>query len=362
MKSVLTVARGLFYNMIETHFPRSVCIVRLSALGDVLMLVPLVRTLQRYAPGMILTWVISRPAYDLVKGLDGVEFIVMDKPKSPLDYWRFKQQMKARTFDVLLATQSSFRANLLYACIHATRKIGYDSLRAKDGHGLFIHERIEAGNDHTVDGFLRFARSLGIDKTDVRWDLPRWPSDDDWALTQLPYDSSPLLLINPAASKAERAWLVEHYITVVRYAQTRWHARVVLIGGPGEQDRVLGEAIVRETSVPSLIGQTTITQQLALLRLADVLLCPDTGPSHMATAVGTPVIALHAVSSSKVSGPYAFRHLSVDYFDEAVRCILKKTPETTVWGTHIHGMEAMKLIPVEPVLRQLDNVFFGLED
>ena len=136
------------------------------------MLVPLVRTLQSSMPQAKITWVISRPAYDLVEGMDGVEFIVIDKPSSLTDYWRFKQQMRGRHFDVLLATQASFRANVLYACIRATRKVGYDAIRAKDGHGWFIDESIEPGHDHTLDGFLRFADVLGIREKQIRWDLP----------------------------------------------------------------------------------------------------------------------------------------------------------------------------------------------
>ena len=77
MKFVLIAVHALFYKMIN-----SICIVRLSALGDVLMLVPLVRTLQANLPHASITWIISRPAYDLVEGIEGVEFIVIDKPNN----------------------------------------------------------------------------------------------------------------------------------------------------------------------------------------------------------------------------------------------------------------------------------------
>ncbi|MDI1351165.1 MAG: glycosyltransferase family 9 protein, partial [bacterium] len=117
---------------------KTICIVRLSALGDVLMLVPLIRTLQAGLPQAKLTWIISRPAYDLVADMDGVEFLVIDKPKSLADFWHFKKQMRHRQFDVLLAPQASFRTNLLYPLIKAKRKIGYDAHRAKDGHRWFV--------------------------------------------------------------------------------------------------------------------------------------------------------------------------------------------------------------------------------
>lgn len=341
---------------------KSICIVRLSALGDVLMLVPLVRTLQTYLPNVTLTWVISRPAFDLVEGMDGVEFIVIDKPNHPMDYWRFKRQMRARSFDVLLAVQASFRANLLYACIRAARKIGYDSIRAKDGHAWFIDEAIAPGRDHTLDGFLRFADALGIHEKQIRWDLPIREVDDAWAHAHLSQITHPILLVNPAASKPERSWPVARYIETIQHMQSRWQASVILIGGPAAYDQALGDAIANEVPVMNLIGQSAPKQLLALIRLADVLLCPDTGPSHMAAAVATPVVALHAVTSAEVSGPYPYRHLSVDCYPEAVTTILKKTPETNRWGTHAHGADTMNLVTVGAVIERLDQVMMGRLD
>lgn len=340
---------------------KSICIVRLSALGDVLMLVPLIRTLQASLPEAKLTWVISRPAYDLVEGMDGVEFVVINKPSNLMDYWRFKQQMRGQHFDVLLATQASFRANLLYACIRANRKIGYDAVRAKDGHGLFIHEAITPGLDHTLDGFLRFADALEIENKQICWDLPIHDADYAWARAHLPITTHPICLVNPAASKAERSWPVERYIDAIKHMQLHWHACVILIGGPGEYDKQLGDAICADVNVINLIGKTKPKQLLAVISLADVLLCPDTGPSHMASAVGTPVVALHAVTSADVSGPYTYRHFSVDRYAEAVTTILKKTPSTNQWGTHAHGDETMKLVPLDAVIKRLDDVLATIQ-
>ena len=323
------------------------------------MLVPLVRTLQESYPSAVITWVISRLAYSLVEGMDGVEFIVIDKPSTPADYWRFYQTMRGRCFDVLLATQASFRANLLYPLICAKRKIGYDPQRAKDGHGFFIHDAIAPGCDHTLDGFLKFADALHIKKKVVRWDLPITEEDYQWARAHLPQGSGPIILVNPAASKPERSWLLDRYIEVIRQMQSRLQAQVVLTGGPGDYDKTLGDAISREVSVINLIGQTKPKQLLAVISQATLLLCPDTGPSHMGSAVGTPVIALHAVTSADVSGPYTFRHLAVDCYPEAVVQVLNKTSETNVWGTQAHGNKTMELVSVQAVLERLDRFIAG---
>lgn len=333
----------------------SICIVRLSALGDVLMVVPLIRTLQANLPHTRLTWIISRPAFDLVEGMDGVEFIVIDKPSRLVDYWRFKKQMSHRIFDVLLAPQASLRTNLLYPLIRAKRKIGYDAHRANDGHGWFINERITPGFEHTLDGFLKFAHALGIEEKVIRWDLPIALEDYQWAEQQLPKQGS-ILVVNPAASKPERSWPIARYIDVLLMAQKKWQVHVVITGGPGQFDKQLAEQITQEVSAINLVGKTKPKQLLALISKATVVLCPDTGPSHMSTAVNTPVVALHAVTNPLISGPYLFQHLVVNRYPEAARKFLGSVSVEAVWGQHVHGEESMKLIAVDEVMEKLSEV------
>ena len=333
----------------------SICIVRLSALGDVLMAVPLIRTLQASLLHAKLTWIISRPAFDLVEGMDGVEFIVLDKRHRLADYWRFKKQMDGRVFDVLLAPQASLRTNFLYPFIKAKRKIGYDEHRANDAHGWFVNERITPGFEHTLDGFLKFAEALGIKEKVIRWDLPITPEDYAWADQHLP-KSGPILVINPAASKPERSWPVARYIEVLRQAQEKWQVQVVITGGPGDFDKQLAEQILQEIPAINLAGKTKPKQLLALISKATVVLCPDTGPSHMSTAVNTPVIALHAVTNPLISGPYLFQHLVVNRYPEAAEKILGSASIEDVWGQLVHGEESMQLISVDAVMDKLSEV------
>ncbi|PWY54692.1 ADP-heptose--LPS heptosyltransferase [Legionella qingyii] len=337
---------------------KSICIVRLSALGDVLMAVPLIRTLQANLPQAKLTWIISKPAFDLVEGMDGVEFILIDKPNNIADYWRFKKQMKGRTFDVLLAPQASLRTNLLYPFIKAKRKIGYDEHRANDAHGLFVNERITPGLEHTLDGFLKFAQSLGIKERVIRWDLPITSADYEWAEQHLP-KQGPILVVNPAASKPERSWPVARYIDVLRRAREKWNVQVIITGGPIDFDKHLADQITQVIPAINLVGKTKPKQLLALISKATVVLCPDTGPSHMATAVNTPVIALHAVTNPLISGPYLFQHLVVNHYPEAAEKILGSKRIEDVWGLHVHGDEPMQLIPVDEVMEKLSIILDG---
>lgn len=336
---------------------KRICIVRLSALGDAIMLVPLVRTLQRHFPLAKITWVISNPAYMMLKGLSGVDFILVDKPKSLTDYWQFYQQMKGQQFDVLLATQASFRANLLYPLISAKRKIGYDKARANDGQRLFVNQTIAARNEHTLEGFVQFAKALGAKKSVIEWDLPIGQDEFDWVNQHLPQGR--VLAINPAASKPERAWPVDKTIALIQSACLRWDVKVVLTGGPTELDRSLAEKIITGINVPviDLVGKTAPKQLIALLKQVDCLVCPDTGPAHMATAVGTPVIGLYAVNPPHISGPYLSQNTVVNRYPDAVKLILGKEPNQVSWTTRVHSAKAMELITVDDVMNKLRLVF-----
>lgn len=345
------MAQPLYCSMIK-----SICLVRLSALGDVLMMVPLVRTLQAAFPQAQLTWIISRPAYDLVEGMSGVEFIVINKPNNLKDYWQFHRTIRHRHFDVLLAPQASLRANLLYPLIRATRKIGYDPARAKDAHGWFIKETIQPGQEHTLRGFLKFAEVLGVDDLKIEWNMPIFEAEKRFAKANIPQGTGPLILLNPAASKPERSWMVERYIHVITHAQVRWNARIMLIGGPGPYDKALADEIQAAVNVPSMVGKTKPKQLLALIQSADLVICPDTGPAHMATAVGTRVIALHAVTNPDVSGPYTFLDLAINYYPNAVEHCLQQPLKMLRWGTQVHGDKAMALIPVDAVIQRMDEV------
>jgi len=338
---------------------KRIAILRLSALGDVCMVVPVIRTLQKALPQAHITWFISRPAYDLVKGLDGVEFIVINKPRNPLDYLKLRKQLKNARFDVLLAMQAALRTNLIYPFINAPIKIGFDNARARDGQRWFTNVQIPFAKQHLMDSFLSFAEELGITEKIIEWKLPLSNDDREWAKQILPEGDGPLLVINPAASKSERNWPAKRYSKIIELMHQRG-VRIVLTGGPHPVEKALIDDIKQQLdfSVSDLSGQTSPKQLAALLELADCVLAPDTGPVHMAVALNTPVVGMYAVAPAWLSGPYLQREIAIDKYDEAVVTILKKDPATVPWGTRVHSMDAMALISVAEVEEALLQVLF----
>lgn len=341
-----------------TARPQRICLVRLSALGDVCLAVPLVRTLQHAFPEAQITWVTTAPMLQLLEGLDGVEFVLAQKASHPLAYLAFYRRMRRRTFDVLLGAQASFRAHFLYPLIRAKRKIGFAKSEARDAHYFFVNEHVRGRREHLLDSFLAFAEALGATKRVLEWRLPIGSSDHAFAEKRL--GSGRWVALNPMASKPERNWLPERYAAVVDACVRRWDMNVVLTGSPSPKEGEFGRDVLGRTAKPErvldLVGQTTPKQLAAVLARTKVLVAPDTGPVHIATAMGTPVVGLYAVARPELTGPYNSQHLVVNRFPEAVRTILGKDVEEASWKTRVKSPKAMELITVDDVLTKLEQV------
>lgn len=336
--------------------PASICILRLSALGDATHVLPLVRAIQRQAPQCAITWVIGKGERALLDGLDGVEFIVYDKKSGLAGMRTLWRSLRGRRFDVLLQLQLAARANLLAWGIPARRRIGYDSARSKEGHGLVINERIAPGGHHVLDAFAQFLTPLGMRIDPIEWRVPVPAAARDWAHEQIP-DGAPVLMISPCSSHRLRNWLPQRYGAVADHAAERgW--RVVLIGGRNQLEREMADAILAAMQQPALdlVGRDTLKQLIALLERADALLAPDAGPAHIANAVGTRVLGLYACTDLERSGPYSDRRWSVNRYPEAAWTFENKAASSLRWGKRVEYPGVMELIEVEQVIERFDEL------
>ena len=148
---------------------------------------------------------------------------------------------------------------------------------------------------------------------------------------------------------------MESYAAIADYAAKELGCRVVLTGGRTEMEGDYGRGIVElaTTDVNNLIGETTLKQLLAVIERSSVVLCPDSGPAHMATAVGTPVVGLYATSNRHRTGPYNSQDLVVDKYPEAVRGEFGTSVDKIRWGRRVRDPDAMALITVEDVRSKL---------
>jgi heptosyltransferase I len=316
----------------------------------------MVRTLQRHRPGAAITWIIGKAEAAMLSGLDGVEFIIFDKKSGWPGLKQLRATLSGRRFDALLQMQLALRANVLSTLVRADRRIGYDAARSKEGHGLVVNERIAPGGHHVLDAFAQFAAALGCPQDRVEWRMPVPDEAHAWAEEQLPGDT-PTLLISPCSSHRLRNWRAERYAAVASRALSRgW--RVVLCGGRSALEREVGDAILAAlphgAGAIDLIGKDTFKRFLALCARASILLGPDSGPVHMANAMGCRAIGLYACTDATRCGPYSDLRWSPNRYAEAAERFLKKPYATVPWGKRIEFEGVMDLIAVDEVIERFE--------
>jgi heptosyltransferase I len=343
--------------------PQSLCIIRLSAIGDTCHTVPVVRAIQDAWPSTKLTWIVGKTEHSLLAGLEGIEFVVLDKAQGLRGYIAVRRALGRRQFDALLHMHASTRANIVSTLVRAPLRIGFDRARARDQQWLFTNTKLPARHErHVMDSLFEFAELIGVQRpAKPRWDIPVGAADIA-AIAPLFAKSTRTLVISPCTGQRfrnYRNWRADWYAEVADYAATRYGAHVLVTGGNSAVEQSYGREIsaAARFQTQNLIGKTTLKQLLAILARASVVLCPDSGPAHMATAVGTPVVGLYATSNRHRTGPYFSQRLVVDKYPEAVAREFGRPIETLRWGQRVRDPAAMSLITVADVVAKLDAAF-----
>ncbi len=338
--------------------PSSICILRLSAIGDVTHMIPVVHTLQKHWPNTKLSWVIGKSEVALVKDFPGIDFIIFDKSNALSSYLSLIRTMRNKLFDVLICAQVSLRANLICSLIPAELKLGYDKERAKDLHTLFIDESIQTTEEqHVLDSFFSFIDHLGLHERELIW--PYIIPNDAYEFADQYIDKNRLnIIISPCSSHPQRNWSNDRYAAVADFAIQSLNANVILCGGSSELEKIAGCEIEQhmQSKVTNLIGKDTLKKFLALLNRADIIITPDSGPAHMATGCNTLVIGLHAASNPNRSGPYLSKDWCVNKYAEAAKKYKNKAANKLKWGTKLEYDGVMDLINIEDVTQMLEKL------
>ena len=336
--------------------PKSLCILRLSAIGDVCHAIAVVQAIQNHWPQTEITWVTGKIEAQLIGDLPGITVVTFDKKAGLAGMRAVWSALRGQKFDALLHMQAALRASVLSLGIKAKYRVGFGRNRTKEGQWLVTNKHLPKTDAfHVLDNFADFARYLGVPFSAPSWNIPL--AEEDVRFAQQYTAGKQTLLISPAASKDERNWLTERYAEIADYANSKG-MQVLLCGSPAPREVALGKKIEQYSQQPviNLIGQTNLKQLTALLGQADVVLAPDTGPAHLATTQGTPVIGLYAHSNPYRTGPYnSLDHVASVYGQHAEQQH-GKSVGALPWGTRVKGEDLMKDISVEKVKSILDNL------
>lgn len=293
-----------------TALPESILVVRLGAIGDVTNALVFAEAVKAQAPKTRIGWVVHPLAQPLVEGHPAVNQVhVWRRGRALADLPRLRRELRAGGYGLAVDLQRIAKSALVARISGAPRILGYDRGRSKELSWLLHGERIAPGDPraHMVEHYLAFARHLGIKAPVARHRLPKDPGAEAWASELLSELGGPPTILSIGASKPENRWAPERFGELALALSDRGE-RPVLAGGP--QDREASERVMAAAggAAVNLAGQTSLHQLIALLQRARVIVSGDTGPMHLAAALGRPVVALFGPADPARTGPWGTGH------------------------------------------------------
>ena len=314
--------------MDPTTKPNRILIVRLSALGDVVNTLPALTALRRAYPKAHMAWLVEDRAADVLHNhplLD--EVIVFPRSKwqqsfslrrgrwrTLADCYQFFSELRARRFDTAIDFQGNAKSGFLTYMSRARRRFGFDRRNSSEGNTVFTNRRvrIEDPRVNRAEKYLMLARAVGGAKGPVRAELPTWPAEARMArdrLREARLTRRPLIVLHPGTSEfgAFKRWPPERFGRLARRLVRRWKASILITWGPRERPLAMKAAAAAGRSAVVSPPTHNVRELAELLRQADLFIGADTGPMHIAAALGVPVVALFGPKDPVLHGPYGER-------------------------------------------------------
>ncbi|QIM65084.1 glycosyltransferase family 9 protein [Frederiksenia canicola] len=330
-----------------------ICVLRLSAIGDVCHTLAVVQAIQRHYPQAEITWIVGKTEANLLAGIPNVELITYDKKSGWKGIFTLWQKLRHKRFDFLLNLQTALRASVLSLGIKAKTKIGFNRDRAREGQWLFTNAKVEQTSyPHVLDGQMMFAKALGVADLTPIWHLPVSQADFEYA-KQFIDPTKKNLLIAPCSSKKAKDWSPENYAQVANFTAEQ-NINVIICGSPSVYEMETAAKIQQlAPNCCNVAGETNLKQLTALIKQVDLVLSSDSGPAHIATTQQTAVIGLYAIHNPRRTGPYNDLDKVISVYDQAILEQYGRSWEQLPWATRAKGEELMQRISVEQVQQKV---------
>jgi lipopolysaccharide heptosyltransferase II len=341
----------------EVDVYKRILIVRTDRVGDVILTTPVIKALRDANPSAYLAMVVRPYTKVIVEGnpyLD--EVIIYDKDggqKGWLSALWFSRALAKRKFDLAIVANPSNRSNLIPFLAGIPKRVGYDRKL-----GWLLTNRVKdtkfEGIKHEIEYNLDLVRALGIEPQDKSTFMPIAENSEKWAeavfskFNILPGDK--LCVLNPGASDNSKMWPAERYAQVAEKLAQKG-MKIVILGGP--QDQTVCREVIKRLRCPciDMVANNDISQAASLLRRSSLFISSDTGPMHIASSLGVPVIAILGRSQPGLSplrwGPSNKKSRVVHKDVGCVECLAHRCPK---------GFLCLQAITVEEVFKAAEEL------
>jgi len=328
---------------VHRRAPR-ILIVRLTAIGDVVHGIPLLCALRDAMPDAFLGWVAEGTAGDVLEGhpaLDALIRVPRRWWKSPREVWHMRRRMRDLKFDMTIDMQCLTKSALAAWLSGAPRRIGKAGEFARELSRVFNNDLVEAGGTHVIEHYLSMLRTLGINSPAVRFDMPERAQDAQAAedfIRSAGIVGQRFAILNPGAGWPSKVWPAERYGELARHLHKVHGLRSVAAWGlPAEKP--LAEMIVTASDGQAILAPPTSMLELgALCRRAALFVGSDTGPMHLAVAVGTPTVSMHGPSRADWCGAYGPHNVRMQVRYEAGSSLERRRADDSAMRAITVGM------------------------
>jgi ADP-heptose:LPS heptosyltransferase len=295
--------------------------IRTDRLGETLLNLPAIAALKAEFPSSILTLLASPDLIELLAVIPGIDSVIPYTACQPRSWWlraiRLAGQLRSQRFDITVISNPKKEFHLAVFLARIPLRVGYDR---KWGWCLThrLADRKAPCERHEVEYNLDLVRALGFPVSAPKWQLPRFDREQTEALQLLEQQnikpSEPFIAVHPWTSNPKKQWPLARYQELIHLVTKRLRQNVVIVGGPEEMEQSKRLSSLRGR-VADLVGRLTLRQLAALFQRAQLLVSNDSGPVHLAAAVGTPVIALFGIqdpgSHPRRWGPWGSGHVVI---------------------------------------------------
>lgn len=325
-----------------------ILISRMSAIGDCILTLPVACAIRRHLPHAYIGWVVEKKSAPMVHGHRDVDAVIeLERGwfTSIAGIREAKSILREHQFDTSIDCQGLTKSAMAGYLAGAKRRIGFAGRHGGEISRLLNNVRVAPVFSHVTDRSLELLIPLEIHSPKVQWKLPLSTSARTWANRwRRTIPATRLAVLNPGATWASKAWEAQRFGAVAHYAADRYGYRSVVVWGTFEE-RLTAEAIVASSGGTATLAPDTDLHHLgALIETADLFISGDTGPLHMAVAVGTETIGLYGATKPGDSGPYGHTAIQKSYH-EGTRTQRRRADNS-----------AMRAITVDDVCEVIDHI------
>lgn len=337
---------------------RRILIIKPSSFGDVIHAMPVLHGLRNRFPRAQISWLVANSCADLLEGHPDLDEVIrfdrrrygrIGRSLGPtVEFNHFLKELRSRRFDLVLDLQGLFRSGFMTLVTGARVRLGFAN--AREFASLFYTRRIAVRDPemHAVDRNYLFAQALGFGGLPVVFNLPVQAeavrSVAELLAKRGPSAGRPYAVMGPGTRWETKRWPAARFAEVARRIRSEFDMTVVLIGTEDEievarrVEQAAGEGVI------NLAGQTKLPEVIALVAGAALAVMHDSGPMHLATALGRPMVAIYGPTSPRRTGPYR-RPDSVARLDlPCSPCYLKRVADCP------HGHRCMRELSADVIM------------